>query len=59
MSHNPITGDNLISKPATKAYLENWEKIFGNKHNREQSDTELAKDTSWQPEHSGQDTKTK
>lgn len=31
MSINPITGDKLISKPSTKEYETNWEKIFGNK----------------------------
>lgn len=28
-SHNPITGDKLQSKPATKEYRDGWDAIFG------------------------------
>lgn len=28
-SKNDITGDNLATKPATDAYRDNWERIFG------------------------------
>ena len=28
-SKNPITGDRLVTKPATDDYRENWEKIYG------------------------------
>lgn len=30
MSKNDITGDNLVSKPATKNYEDGWERIYGN-----------------------------
>jgi hypothetical protein len=30
-SHNPITGDKLQSKPATKEYRDGWDAIFGKK----------------------------
>lgn len=32
MSRNDITGDRLITKPNSKSYLENHEKIFGKKN---------------------------
>ena len=31
-SKNPITGDRLVTKPATDDYRENWERIFDNKY---------------------------
>lgn len=31
MSKNDITGDTLISKPSTDAYVDGWDKIFGKK----------------------------
>lgn len=30
-SRNDITGDTLISKSATEAYRDGWDRIFGNK----------------------------
>lgn len=29
MSKNDITGDSLVTKPATAAYQEGWERTFG------------------------------
>jgi DnaJ-class molecular chaperone len=34
MSHNDITGDNLTSRPNSKAFDENFDKIFGKKKPR-------------------------
>jgi len=31
-SINESTGDRMVTKPATKAYSENWERIFSKKH---------------------------
>jgi hypothetical protein len=36
MSRNDITGDNIISKPITKDYENNYEAIFGKSPKREQ-----------------------
>lgn len=30
-SRNDITGDSLVSKTATEAYRDGWDRIFGNK----------------------------
>ena len=30
-SRNPITGDELKTKPSTEKYREGWDKIFGKK----------------------------
>lgn len=32
MTTNDITKDKLISKPANDKFLENWERIFGEKY---------------------------
>ena len=33
MSKNPITGDEIKTKPSTKQYEDNYDRIFGNKTN--------------------------
>jgi hypothetical protein len=33
-SHNPITGDKLQSKPATKEFRDNYDRIFGEKEEK-------------------------
>jgi hypothetical protein len=34
---NDVTGDRLISKTASDAYRDNWERIFGKKNERKKS----------------------
>lgn len=36
-TRNDITGDSLISKGTTKAYRDNYERIFGNKKKESQT----------------------
>lgn len=34
---NPITGDKIMTRPSSKEYTENWERIFGKKEEQEES----------------------
>ena len=34
MAKNDITGDEIRSKPVTKAYIDGWNRIFGKKKNK-------------------------
>lgn len=45
MSKNDITGDMIRTKPATKEYQDNWDRIFGNaKDSKEDGDAAEVQD---------------
>ena len=39
-SHNPITGDALVTKVPSRSYDEGWERIFGKKSKETKDDSD-------------------
>ena len=42
-TRNPVTGDFMISSPASDSYRDGWDRIFGNKEKTEVKTDELKK----------------